>query len=48
MKKKIYIIGKNSNLSKNLVSYLKNTQLVSLENLIELKKKTNLKIKKFI
>jgi len=39
MKKLIYIVGKNSNLSKNLIYYLKNAKLVSLEDLIINKKK---------
>ena len=39
MKKLIYIVGKNSNLSKNLIYYLKNAKLVSLEDLITNKKK---------
>ncbi len=38
MKKLTYIVGKNSNLSKNLVSNLKNSELVSLEDLIKKKK----------
>ena len=39
MKKLIYIVGKNSNLSKNLLNYLKNVKLVSLEELKKKKKK---------
>ena len=46
MKKLIYIVGKNSNLSKNLIHYLKNAKLVDLRDLKRRKKK--LKISKFL
>jgi len=38
MKKLIYIVGKNSNLSTNLIHYLKNAKLVNLEDLKKKKK----------
>ena len=43
MQKKIYIFGKNSNLSNNLNNYLKNSKLISLEDLIFLKNKKKIK-----
>ena len=46
MQKKIYIFGKNSNLSKNLSNYLKNSKLISLDDLTLLKNKKKIKNEK--